>query len=143
MPLIRLNPQLAVPRFDRFFENFWNDFELDAPKGQNVPKVDIEELENHFSLRIALPGLDKKDVEIAIEDGVLAISGSYENEVQNDKSRYHLREIHRGTFRRHFNLGEAIDAENIQAEMQNGILSITLAKQLPAESEKRKQIEIR
>ena len=37
MPLIRLNPQLAVPRFDRFFDNFWSDFELEGPQGQNLP----------------------------------------------------------------------------------------------------------
>ncbi|MDP7039821.1 MAG: Hsp20/alpha crystallin family protein [Myxococcota bacterium] len=143
MPLIRFNPQLAVPRFDRFFDNFWDNLDIESPTLTHGPKVDIEELDQHFELHVALPGLDKKDINIAVEDGVLTISGPSQNEALDEGRRFHLREIHRDSFSRRFNLGDAIDAQNIQAEMHNGILNITLGKQMPSESEKRKQIEIR
>jgi len=143
MPLIRFNPDLAVPRFDRFFDNFWDNFDIEGPTLAQGPKVDIEELDNHFELRVALPGLDKKDIHIAVEDGVLSISGNYAADTKDEGRRFHLREIQRGSFNRRFNLGDAIDAQNIQAAMDNGVLNITLAKQMPAENEKRKEIEIR
>jgi HSP20 family protein len=99
-----------------------------------VPNVDINEFEDKFQLYVDVPGVDPKDVEITLENGVLTISG--ERFVQAEKSDETLirRRAERGTgrFYRRFILPESVDADKVKAMNRHGVLEILIPKQAKA-----------
>jgi HSP20 family protein len=99
-----------------------------------VPNVDINEFEDKFQLYVDVPGVDPKDVEITLENGVLTISG--ERFVQAEKSDETLirRRAERGTgrFYRRFILPESVDADKVKAMDRHGVLEILIPKQAKA-----------
>jgi HSP20 family protein len=96
--------------------------------------VDINEFEDKFQLYVDVPGVDPKDVEITLENGVLTISG--ERFVQAEKSDETLirRRAERGTgrFYRRFILPESVDADKVKAMDRHGVLEILIPKQAKA-----------
>jgi HSP20 family protein len=84
----------------------------------------ISEQENGFTIEMALPGYDKEDIHIRIEDNVLTIKA----EQEHDKEGYTYREFDYRKVNRSFKLSKAIDKDKISASMQHGILTIQLAK---------------
>jgi HSP20 family protein len=91
------------------------------------PKVDISEVENLIYLIVELPGVRKEDVQIDLQDRVLTIRGERHVEKKVENETWHRREISHGTFARSFNVGQVL-AEQIQAEMKEGILEIKFPK---------------
>jgi len=92
------------------------------------PKADISETGNNLiCLQVELPGVRKEDVQVDFEDRVLTIRGARHVEKKMENETWHRREISHGTFERSFNVGN-IDAEQIQAEMKDGILEIKFPK---------------
>lgn len=105
------------------------------------PKVDIEEHENEFILQADLPGLEKKDINITVEDGVLTVSGEKKAEKnERKKDRYYYYERSYGTFCRSFALPENVDEKTIGANYKNGQLTLTIKK---SEKAKPKAIEVK
>jgi len=90
-----------------------------------IPPVDIREEEDRFVLLADIPGVDPKDIEITMEDGVLSIRG--ERRIEDD-GRFKRMERPRGTFYRRFSLPDTADPEGIRARGQNGVLEITIPK---------------
>lgn len=91
------------------------------------PAVDIYADDNAWYVEAALPGVDGKDTEVSVEDGVLIIRGETSVEVpENAKLRYS--EFRRRNFERRFTLDDKIDTENIEAAAKNGILRVKLPK---------------
>ena len=118
---------------NRLFQN-WPDVEGSGATAEWVPAVDINELENRFQLFVDLPGVDPKDVEITLENGVLIISG--ERFVQAAKEEEHLvqrrRERGTGRFYRRFVLPDTVDAEKVKATERHGVLEVSIPKQAKA-----------
>lgn len=127
--------------FEDFFDNgFFYNTSSEVSKN-NWPKVDIVEKEENFTIHADLPGLEKKDIQITVEDGVLSISGEKKHEKkQKEKGKYHYYERSYGSFCRSFALPENVDEKQIQANFKNGLLELTLKK---TEKVKPKAIEVK
>jgi HSP20 family protein len=107
---------------------------------QFSPRVDIAETEKEISLHVEIPGVQKDDVKISInEDRILSIRGEKRQSETIEGQQFVRVESHFGTFARSFTLSDSIDINGIQAEFNNGILQITLPK---VELEKPKSIEV-
>jgi HSP20 family protein len=126
---------------DRWFDNFLNsDSRLSDDVTTVYPVVNIEETENEYLISAELPGMEKKDIHISLENNVLAISGEKKSESKSDEKNYHRFERTYGKFYRSFELPHSINQDNIDAGYKNGILNISLPK---AEEAKPKQIEVK
>jgi HSP20 family protein len=107
---------------------------------QFSPRVDIAETEKAISLHVEIPGVQKDDVKISInEDRILSIRGEKKQRETIEGQQFVRVESHFGTFARSFTLSDSIDINGIQAEFNSGILQITLPK---VEPEKPKSIEV-
>jgi len=104
-----------------------------------VPAVDIRETDDALLVQAELPGLEKKEVNLEIKEGVLTISGErrYEKDVNEDN--VHRIERSYGSFSRSFSLPNNIDTDKVHASMKNGVLEIRLPKR---ESARAKAIAI-
>ena len=108
----------------------------EAPQSYR-PAVDVEENEAGFVLRADLPGIDEKDIEITVHEGVLTLSGKRED--ARDEESANLRERRFGAFSRRFRLGNQVSAEAIEAKYTNGVLTIAMPKK---EEVKPRQISV-
>lgn len=106
------------------------------------PVVDVQETKDELLLQAELPGLTGEDVELSVENGVLTIAGEKKQEVEEGKegTEYHLVERRYGRFERRFSLPRSVDATNVKAEFDSGLLKITLPK---AEAAKPRRIQIK
>jgi len=100
-----------------------------------APRMDIFEEENHYFIKTDLPGLNKEDVSITVEKGVIKIEGESKEE---RKGKCHQNERVYGRFSRAFSLPDDIDASKIEAKMNNGVLELMLPK-----NEKAKAISVK
>src|SRR5579872_3293441 len=107
--------------------------------GSFLPPVDILENEHDFVLKLEIPGVDQKDVQITLENNTLSVRGERKLEKEEKEESFRRVERRYGTFVRTFTLPNTIDPEHVNAEYANGILKITLAKKQEA---KPKQIKI-
>lgn len=94
-----------------------------------TPAVDIKEEENRFLIVADIPGVDPKNIEVHMENGVLSIKGERESEKKVEREGYKRVERSHGTFYRRFSLPDTADAEKISAKSTNGVLEISIAKQ--------------
>ena len=105
------------------------------------PEVDITEEENAYHVRADMPGLDRSDISVTVENGVLSISGEKKEERKDHKEgRYSYYERSYGSFCRSFNLPDHVDAEHVEANYKNGVLELKLNK---TEKSKPKAIEVK
>ena len=102
-----------------------------------LPAVDISETENEVILKYDMPGVDKDDVEITAEKDTLTVVGNVDTESIGEAV---YKETRIGNYRRQFTLPEDVNADNITAEMKNGVLTVKVSK---PEKVKPKKIEIR
>lgn len=132
---------------DRLFEEFSRGLPMMAtPTMMNiVPSVDVSETDKEIEITAELPGLERKDVDISLEDDVLTIRGekkteSVQDDGKKDKSNgnknYHLTERSYGVFYRVLQLPTGIDPSTIKATMSNGVLKITIPKPAKAQAKK-------
>lgn len=92
------------------------------------PAVDIREENDRYVIMADLPGVDPKDIEITMEQGVLTIKGERASDKEETHEGYKRVERVRGTFYRRFSLPDSADAEHIEAHGKNGVLEIVLPK---------------
>jgi len=120
------------------FDDIWTGAQMPSAPAF---RVDISEDATAFHIDAELPGLTKEQISLIIEDDVLTIKAERMQETEESKKDYHRVERMSGSFSRSFNLGEVIDQNTIQADFENGILSIILPKAAPVK--KTKEIVIR
>ncbi|MBX2896905.1 MAG: Hsp20/alpha crystallin family protein [Cyclobacteriaceae bacterium] len=129
MSIIRYNANEFVPTtFSALVDRFFNDSITRAGGSTFVPKTDVVESATAYEVHLAVPGLNKEDFNIEVNDNYLTISG--ERKFQNEKKdkNYHAIETHYGSFSRSFTLPENVDASKINAKYNNGILEVTIPK---------------
>jgi HSP20 family protein len=125
---------------DRWFEDAFMGNQFNFPEGFNYGfPVDVVEKENEFVVKASLPGINPDDLDITFTNGVLSIRGEFKEEQGNEDEQYHMRERRYGTFTRSISLPTSINADQIDASYQDGVLSLTLPK---AEEAKPKRIPI-
>ena len=93
-----------------------------------APTVDIKEEKEAFVLYADVPGVEPRDIEITMENGVLSIKGERTLETEEERQGYKRMERARGTFYRRFSLPDTADPEQISARGRNGVLEITIPK---------------
>ncbi len=105
-----------------------------------APAVDIYEDGEHLRLTAELAGVDPKDVDIRIEDGVLTLTGERKMHKEEKQENYHRVETRYGSFSRSFSLPNYVDPDKVRAEFKNGLLNVYLPKR---EESKPKQIKVK
>jgi HSP20 family protein len=89
-----------------------------------------------------LPGMDEKNIEVKVTDGILTIKGEKQEEKEEKKKDYYLHERHFGSFERSFGLPEGVDINKIEAAFKKGVLTVTLPKK-PEAQKPAKKIEVK
>ncbi len=111
--------------FDRVAAN--NDGSSGAT-AEWAPAVDIDEYSDRFVLAADIPGVDPASIEVTLENGVLTLSGSREQNAQKDGVESRRIERASGRFYRRFSLPDTVDADTVKAQGKHGVLEITIAK---------------
>jgi HSP20 family protein len=97
-----------------------------------APPVDVYEDEHSFTLKIDVPGIDEKDIDIHVDNNTLTIYGARELEKEEKEENFRRVERHYGSFTRSFTLNDSVDPEQISAHYDKGVLKINLAKKAEA-----------
>jgi HSP20 family protein len=137
-----VNPFGSLHReIDRLFDDFARGLGLAETQGVNnlMPRTDVTETDKEIQITAELPGLERKDVDISLEDNVLTIRG--EKKIEKDEGdgsgkNVHVSERVYGMFYRVIELPKGVDPSRVQATMSNGVLKITIPK--PSQSEAKK-----
>lgn len=134
---------MAITRYDPWTRlgQFQNElgklFDTRLPVGNDdnsvvtsdwAPAVDIKEEKDRFVLHADIPGVDPKDIEVHMEDGILTIKGERESEKKEEREGYKRIERAYGSFYRRFSMPDTADAEKINAKSKNGVLEIVIPK---------------
>ena len=101
-----------------------------------VPTMDLYKKNGSYIIEVALPGLEKKDIDIAIDANCLTVSGKYDKEEKEEEKQYHYRELRRGSFSRSITFPENLDPAKVTANFEKGILKIEIPSPRPTEPKK-------
>jgi HSP20 family protein len=141
MNLIRKQTPFFPSLIDDFIYNDWN---IKSPShSSTMPAVNIKELDSQFEIELAVPGIQKEDFAIEVEEGILSISSTQEEEQVNEKGKFTRREFSYNSFRRSFTLPDSVDPTEIDASYSNGVLRVLLPKHKEAQPQPKKLIKIR
>ena len=133
---------------DSLFDDFFTDYTPDAKKRnmaavQGVMKTDIKENDKEYELTIELPGYKKENVNAELKDGYLIINATNEkNEEEKDEKGYIRKERYYGSCQRSFFVGKNLKEEDIKAKFDNGVLILTVPKDVEKLPEEKKFIAI-
>jgi len=105
-------------------------------QGSAYPKVNVYEYDDKVGIVAEIPGLDKKQLNVDVEDGVLTISGDKHSTFEDDGAKVIRRELKQSSFKRSFELGELLDGDNISASFKDGILTVAIPKVEPEKPKK-------
>ena len=130
--------------FDRMFDKIVESNFPDITKSVGVkpfqgtayPKVNVYEYDDKVGVVAEIPGLDKKDLSIDVEDGVLTVAGNKHGLFDDTGATVLRRELKHSSFKRQFELGEQLNGENIKASFKDGLLSIEIPKIEPEKPKK-------
>ena len=126
--------------FSDHFMTPFGRFGLSEAMQSFSPKVDISETASEIKVRAEVPGINPEDVSIEVTEDTLSISGASEKSHEEKDENYYRMERSSGRFSREFVLPAKVDADNVNAEAQNGVITISLTK-LP--SEQKRKVEIK
>ncbi|MEX2482045.1 MAG: Hsp20/alpha crystallin family protein [Gammaproteobacteria bacterium] len=140
---MNLIPRRALTDFDELFD-FWRPMRsTESASGAFSPRVDIKDMKDHYEISAELPGVEKKDLDVRLENGVLTISAESKDEKVEEKDGKVIRQERRyGKFVRSFDLGADIKETDVAANFKDGILTLTAPKHAPKAAEA-KRIEIK
>ena len=105
-------------------------------QGSAYPKVNVYEYDDKIGIVAEIPGLNKKQLNVDVEDGVLTISGDKHSTFEEDGAKVIRRELKQSSFKRSFELGELLDGDNIDASFKDGVLSVSIPKMEPEKPKK-------
>jgi HSP20 family protein len=133
LPTIVKTRNLGVPSFvDEFFNDSFLPKFFDwgsSVKTAGLPAVNVEETDKEYRIEVAAPGLEKNDLRIAVNEGVLTISSEKKTEKEEKDDRYIRREFGYTSFCRSFTLPDGTNSDNISASHKNGVLNISIPKE--------------
>src|SRR5271166_3329583 len=126
-------------RMNRLFRDSFEAQDQSLATTGFAPPVDVYEDEHNIMLKIEVPGIDEKDIDVRIENNTLTVHGERKFEKEEKEENFRRVERQYGSFTRSFTLPNTIDAEKVQATYDKGILKVQLAKKAEA---KPKQIKV-
>ena len=133
MNIVRVDPLEGIQRVYRAMDRFFDEPffrgprspETEAPLSNWIPPVDVYQTDDELVFKAELPGFDKKEIEISVQDGYLVVKG--ERKFEEEKGRtYHQVRRQYGRFYRSFRLPSKIDGEKVSAHLEKGLLTVTL-----------------
>jgi HSP20 family protein len=111
-----IRPRLAS------MSDLWGTYEMHAPS------MDVVDKDDEVLIRVEVPGVDKKDLDVSVTDNILTVKGKSNFETKEEKDNYYRSEIRKGSFSRSLSLPANVDGTNINASMKNGLLELTIPK---------------
>ncbi len=145
MAIVRWDPfrdlSMLQDRMNRLFDDAGRTWRPDEPAATTSwsPSVDIFETEGEIVVKAELPGMDRKDIQLNLENNVLSLRGERKFQKETKDDNYHRIERSYGVFSRAFSIPATVDEERIRADYKDGVLKIVLPKKDQA---KPKQIKI-
>ena len=141
MTLMRYEPLNLLNQLQREVNRLFDTSRLgDEETGHMLadwaPAVDIKEEPAQFVIHADLPGVESKDIEITLENGVLTLKGQRASEKKEETEQYRRVERVRGTFLRRFSLPDVADAEKVSAKCKDGVLEVVVPKRETAQPRK-------
>ena len=145
--LANSNSNQNFPTLSNWLDDIFNRdlpsvFTSNFNTGITLPKVNIKETADAFMVEMAVPGLKKSDFHLDLDNQVLSISTETKEENEHKEENYTRREFGYSSFKRTFNLPESVNDEKINANYENGILSILLPKKEEAKQKPARSIKI-
>ena len=129
MALIKYNTNDYRPtNFRSFVDRFFNDEFYGGSVPSFSPKVDIAESDTEYEVQLHVPGMNKSDFNIDLNEDRLTISGERKFENEKKEKNFHSVESYYGSFNRSFHLPEIVNRDGVDAKYQDGLLVITLPK---------------
>ena len=138
-------PTITRRNFRPFYmPSIFNDdfFPVLSNSTSSMPAVNIREDDKNYILDLAVPGIDKKDLKIDINEDVLTISSETKTESEESKDGYKRKEFSYSEFCRSFYIPENVNREKIEANYKDGVLSVSLPKQKEEKNKITRKIEI-
>jgi len=139
MTLVRWRPSRDLPNinsdFDRLFSDFFGNNLSKRYNGSErtiYPSIDLSESDKEFVVKAELPGVDKNNVKISMQENILTLRGDKIQEKEEKNENYRLNERIYGVFERSIRLPNSVDVRKIKANFKDGILSISLPKSAEA-----------
>ena len=144
-PFGEISPFRDFERMRRDMDRFWDSFfERGVLRGEDgrewLPSLDVAETKNEIVVKAEVPGLEPKDIDISLSDGVLTIKGEKKQEKEEKEENYHLVERSYGSFFRSIRLPNEVQSDKINASYKNGVLKVVLPK---SEEAKKKEVKIK
>ena len=131
MQLLKVNQNQVQRSLNNVFDEFFNEFPAFGGKewnNWNFPPVNIHDTANAYHLELSVPGRAKEDFKINVENGLLTVSFEKKEEAKQEDYKTIRREFSYRSFKRSFNLDDSMDAGNIQAKYENGLLKLLIPK---------------
>jgi HSP20 family protein len=145
MQLLKVNSNPVQKSISNVFDEFLSEFPAFGGKewssNWNFPPVNIHDAPNAYHLELSVPGRSREDFKINVENGLLTISFEKKEEAKQEDYKTIRREFSFKSFKRSFNLDDSVDANNIQAKYENGLLKLLIPKK-EQEKASSKQITI-
>jgi len=141
-PILRRRGLFSPPNRD-LLSSFFEDFRvpgLFTEERDFTPAFDVSETENELIVRAEIPGMEKKDIDIHLTDGVLTIKGEKRHEKEDKEENYHRIERSYGAFSRTMRLPFEVETDKVDATYKDGVLKVTLPK---SETAKLKKIDVK
>ncbi len=134
---------MMIPRRNGFdiFDEVFND-PFFTKKETKLMKTDVKEINGNYELEIDIPGYNKEDIKIELENGYITVTAATNTENEEKNGKYIQRERFSGVCSRSYYAGENVDEKDIKANFKNGILKITFPKEAQQKIENRKYIQI-
>ena len=144
MTLIKFEPIRELEnlhdRIQRYFDDFSN-FGFNFTENF-YPRIDISEEKENLNVTAEIPGVNKENIKITLQDNILTIEGEKKKEVENSEKNFHRSERVYGSFKRSFTLPSEVDSDKVDAKFENGILHIQL-KKIESKTKSGKLIELK
>lgn len=137
-------PFRELDRIRREMDRLWDSFFERRPArveevSEWFPSLDVSETDTDYIVKVEVPGIDPKDINISLMNNLLTIKGEKKQEKEEKDENYHLIERSYGSFTRSIRLPSQVQSDKINATYKNGVLKITLPK---TEEAKKKEIKI-
>jgi len=136
MAIVRYDPWRTLSQLQNEMNRLFED-QLGSEEGTESgmvatdwrPAVDVQEDADQYLITADIPGVDPKDIDVSLDNGVLTIRGERADRTEDEQASFKRVERVRGTFFRRFTLPDTADAENVKAKSENGVLRISIPKQ--------------
>ena len=123
---------------DRLFDSFNWGLDWFNRRPVAVAGTEVSESDDEIVVKVELPGMDEKDIEVFLEDDMLVIRGERKEEKEDKKRNYYVSEISYGSFSRSIPLPAEVDSDKIKSKFKRGILTLTLPKTAEAISDRKR-----